>query len=71
MTGVQTCALPISGFGASGFDYAAMVTGTPEDMTAVFENSRNGSTAALLTEAGMTEPSNCSVDLHKSHMMVN
>ena len=59
------------GFGASGFDYAAMVTGTPEDMTALFENSRNGSTAALLTEAGMAEPSNCTVDLHKSHMMVN
>jgi hypothetical protein len=59
------------GFGNPGFDYGAMVTGTPEDMAKVLDHSRDGSTGKLLTEAGYTEPGNCNVDLHRSHMMVS
>ena len=59
------------GFGNPGFDYGAMVTGTPEDMAKVLDHSRDGSTGKLLTEAGYTEPGNCTVDLHRSHMMVS
>ena len=59
------------GFGNPGFDYGAMVAGTPEDMAKVLDHSRDGSTGKLLTEAGYTEPGNCTVDLHRSHMMVS
>ena len=59
------------GFGNPGFDYGAMVAGTPEDMAKVLAHSRDGSTGKLLTEAGYTEPGNCTVDLHRSHMMVS
>ena len=59
------------GFGNPGFDYGAMVAGTPEDMAKVLDHSRDGSTGKLLTEAGYTEPGNCNVDLHRSHMMVS
>ena len=59
------------GFGNPGFDYGAMVAGTPEDMPKVLDHSRDGSTGKLLTEAGYTEPGNCNVDLHRSHMMVS
>ena len=59
------------GFGNPGFDYGAMVTGAPEDMAKLMDHSRDGSTAKLLTTAGYTEPSSCSVDLHRSHMMVS
>ena len=59
------------GFGNPGFDYGAMVTGAPEDMAKVLDHSRDGSTGKLLTEAGYTEPGNCTVDLHRSHMMVS
>ena len=59
------------GFGNPGIDYGAMVAGTPEDMAKVLDHSRDGSTGKLLTEAGYTEPGNCTVDLHRSHMMVS
>ena len=59
------------GFGNPGFDYGAMVTGTPEDMAKLMDHSRDGSTGKLLTKAGYTEPGNCIVDLHRSHMMVS
>ena len=59
------------GFGNPGFDYGAMVTGTPEDMVKLMDHSRDGSTGKLLTGAGYTEPGNCIVDLHRSHMMVS
>ena len=59
------------GFGNPGFDYGAMVAGTPEDMVKLLDYSRDGSTGTLLTEAGYTEPGNCTVDLHRSHMMVS
>ena len=59
------------GFGNPGFDYGAMVTGTPEDMARLMDHSRDGSTGKLLTKAGYTEPGNCIVDLRRSHMMVS
>ena len=59
------------GFGNPGFDYGAMVSGTPEDMAKLMDHSRDGSTGKLLTEDGYTEPGNCNVDLHRSHMMVS
>lgn len=59
------------GFGNPGFDYGAMVTGTPEDMAKLMDHSRDGSTGKLLTAAGYTEPASCTVDLHRSHMMVS
>ena len=59
------------GFGNPGFDYGAMVTGTPEDMAKLMDHSRDGSTGKLLTAAGYTEPGNCTVDLHRSLMMVS
>ena len=59
------------GFGNSGFDYGAMVTGTPDDMAKLMDHSRDGSTSELLTAAGYTEPGSCTVDLHRSHMMVS
>ena len=59
------------GFGNPGFDYGAMVTGTVEDMAKVMDHSRNGSTGKILTAAGYTEPGNCTVDLHRSLMMVS
>jgi hypothetical protein len=59
------------GFGNPGFDYGAMVTGTPEDMAKLMDHSRDGSTGKLLTSAGYTEPGNCTVDLHRSLMMVS
>lgn len=59
------------GFGSPGFDYGAMVTGTPEDMAKLLGHSRDGSTGKLLTEAGYTEHGDCSVDLHRSLLMVS
>ena len=59
------------GFGNPGFDYGAMVTGTPEDMAKLMDHSRDGSTGKLLTEDGYTEPSNLIVDLYRSYMMVS
>ena len=59
------------GFGNPGFDYGAMVTGTPDDMAKLMDHSRDGSTSELLTAAGYTEPGSCTVDLHRSHMMVS
>jgi len=59
------------GFGFSGFDYAAMVTGTPDDMMQVLDNNRTGSTVSALQDAGLSEPATCVVDLHRSIMMVN
>ena len=59
------------GFGNPGFDYAAMVAGAPEDMVKLLDFLRDGSTGTLSTEAGYTEPGNCTVDLHRSHMMVS
>ena len=59
------------GFGNSGFDYGAMVTGTPDDMAKLMDHSRDSSTSKLLTAAGYTEPGSCTVDLHRSHMMVS
>ena len=59
------------GFGNPGFDYGAMVTGSPEDMATLMDHSRDGSTGKRLTAAGYTEPASCNVDLHRSHMMVS
>ena len=59
------------GFGNPGFDYGAMVTGAPEDMAKLMDHSRDGSTGKLLTAAGYTEPGICTVDLHRSLMMVS
>ena len=59
------------GFGNPGFDYGAMVTGTPEDMAKLMDHSRDGSTGKLLTEDGYTEPGNLIADLYRSYMMVS
>ena len=59
------------GFGNPGFDYGAMVTGAPENMAKLMDHSRDGSTGKLLTAAGYTEPGVCTVDLHRSLMMVS
>ena len=59
------------GFGNPAFDYGAMATGKPEDIAKLMDHSRDGSTGKLLTAAGYTEPGNCTVDLHRSLMMVS
>ena len=69
--GTVGSALLTPGFGVTGIDYAAMVTGTQTDMAAVLDNSRTMATMKKLEDAGHGGPAECSVNLHRSHLMVS
>ena len=61
----------LPGLGLStGWDYVAMVTGTPDDMATMMDTVRTGALTAALGKAGLESPSTCVTDLHRSHLMV-
>ena len=61
----------LPGIGLStGWDYVAMVTGTPDDMATMMDTVRTGALTAALGKAGLESPSTCATDLHRSHRMV-
>jgi hypothetical protein len=61
----------LPGLGLStGWDYVAMVTGTPDDMATMMDTVRTGALTAALGKAGLASPSTCVTDLHRSHLMV-
>ena len=55
---------------STGWDYVAMVTGTPDDMATMMDTARSGSLGVALGKAGLENPSTCVTDLHRSHLMV-
>ena len=61
----------LPGIGLStGWDYVAMVTGTPDDMATMMDTVRTGALTAALGKAGLESPSTCATDLHRTHRMV-
>ena len=55
---------------STGWNYVAIVTGTPDDMATMMDTARSGSLGVALGKAGLENPSTCSTDLHRSHLMV-
>ena len=55
---------------STGWDYVAMVTGTPDDMATMMDTARSGSLGVALGKAGLENPSTCVTDLHRSHLMI-
>ena len=64
-------AIFMPGIGLStGWDYVAMVTGTPDDMATMMDTARSGSLGVAIGKAGLENPSTCVTDLHRSHLMI-
>ena len=55
---------------STGWNYVAMVTGTPDDMATMMDTVRSGSLGVALGKAGLENPSISVPDLHRSYLMI-
>ena len=57
--------------GLSGFDYVAMITGTPSDMADMMDNVRSGAARKAMQSLDLENLAQCVTDLHRSHLVIS